>query len=254
VEATPELELMSPASLGVICFRRRGAPGESEEQIAARNAALVGGFERTGQGLVSSTRLRGRYAIRLCVMNHTSAEEHVTGALDWFARAEPSGAEEPAEPASSPRHAVMSNGGWLGTPEVAPGDLADLPLFDSLDAEDLVRVASWGREMEVRAGEEVTKRWDAARDFYVILAGRAAVERDGEMLGELGRGDFFGELAALDWGAGYGYARLATVTAVDHLRLLVLAPAHLSQLMAKAPSVERLVRSAVRERLPAAAG
>jgi CRP-like cAMP-binding protein len=148
----------------------------------------------------------------------------------------------------------MTGDGWLGTPEVAPAELAALPLFASLDADDLARVASWARELNVPAGEAVTKRWDAARDFYVILSGRAAVQREDAPLGNLGVGDFFGELAALDWGAGYGYARLATVTAIDPLRLLVLAPSHLAQLMAAAPAIDEIVRSAVRERLPAAAG
>ena len=64
-----------------------------------------------------------------------------------------------------------------------------------------------------------------------------------------GAGDFFGELAALDWGAGYGYARLARVTAAEPRRLLVLAPGHLGQLMAEAPAVDEIVRSAVRDRL-----
>ena len=62
-------------------------------------------------------------------------------------------------------------------------------------------------------------------------------------------GEFFGELAALDWGAGYGHPRLATVVATEPLRLLVLAPAHLGRLMAEAPAVDEIVRRAVRERL-----
>jgi selenocysteine lyase/cysteine desulfurase len=252
VRDTPELELMSPASLGIICFRRRGSEGESEHESARRNAALVAAFERTGRGLVSSTRLRGRYAIRLCVMNHTSAEEHVRATLDWFAHESPPAPEPDRRP--SPRHAALRHDSWLSAPAAAPAELRALPLFESLRDEDLERVAGWASERFVEAGDAVTKRWEAARDFYVILAGRATVERDDAPLGELGPGDFFGELAALDWGAGYGYSRLATVTATEPLRLLVLAPAHLAQLMAEAPAIDEIVRAAVRERLPAAAG
>ena len=99
VRATPQLELMSGASLGIVTFRRAGPAGEDERDAAARNAALVAAFEATGRGLVSSTRLRGRYAIRMCVMNHTTAEEHVRDTLDWFARApEPGGAPPPRAP------------------------------------------------------------------------------------------------------------------------------------------------------------
>jgi len=37
-----------------------------------------------------------------------------------------------------------------------------------------------------------------------------------------GPGEFFGEVAALDWGAGFGRTRTATVVARDPARLLVL--------------------------------
>jgi CRP-like cAMP-binding protein len=66
---------------------------------------------------------------------------------------------------------------------------------------------------------------------------------------DLVAGDFFGELAALDWGAGFGYARLATVTAASELRLLVLTPRDLRSLMGDVPAVARQVQEAARERL-----
>lgn len=54
---------------------------------------------------------------------------------------------------------------------------------------------------------------------------------------------------ALDWGAGYGYARSATVTASEPLRLLVLPPRALHELMRTTPTVARRVQAAARERL-----
>lgn len=68
-------------------------------------------------------------------------------------------------------------------------------------------------------------------------------------MGELGAGDFFGELAALDWGAGYGYVRLATVEAVTDLRLLTLSSPHFNRLVRSSPEVRDRVDTAVRERL-----
>jgi aromatic-L-amino-acid/L-tryptophan decarboxylase len=85
VRGEPDLELLSPASLGIVCFRTRGTAGASEDEIERENAELVREFEETGQGLVSSTRIDGRYAVRLCVMNHTTSADHVLGALGWFA-------------------------------------------------------------------------------------------------------------------------------------------------------------------------
>jgi aromatic-L-amino-acid/L-tryptophan decarboxylase len=44
------------------------------------------------------------------------------------------------------------------------------------------------------------RRWDPSREFYVILEGTADVRTAEEHLADLGPGDFFGELAAPDWG------------------------------------------------------
>ena len=246
---------MSPASLGIVCFRRRGREGDTEEELARRNAALVAAFERTGQGLVSSTRLHGRYAIRLCVMNHTSGEEHVRGVLDWFAAADESlvGAEPSPEARPSPRRAEIDDDRWVAAEAFSPDELARLRLFAGVGRDELGRVATWAREQVAKPGEVITRRWDVARDFYVVVEGEAYAERDGEVVARFEPGDFFGELAALDWGAGYGYTRMATVTATTALRLLVLSPSHLGRLMAEAPSVDELIRAVVRERLGEAA-
>ena len=67
VRASDDLELMSPASLGIVCFRRRFDGVDDEDELAELNAALVARLEATGEALVSSTRLHGRYAIRLCI-------------------------------------------------------------------------------------------------------------------------------------------------------------------------------------------
>ena len=85
---------MSPAQLGIVCFRRR-FDGDEDAQ-AALNAALVARLEATGEALVSSTRLHGAYAIRLCVLNHTSRAEDVEWVLDWFATAEAPDLARPA--------------------------------------------------------------------------------------------------------------------------------------------------------------
>jgi glutamate/tyrosine decarboxylase-like PLP-dependent enzyme len=242
VVARPELELISPASLGIVCFRRRGEAGDGEEAIGRRNAALARAFEETG-GLVSCTKLHGRFAIRLCVLNHTSRAVDVERAIDWFAETPLPDPDSPTE-GQSPRQSVARP----AAPATAPAEIARIPLFSGMDADLVARVAGWAREQRVAAGDDVTRAWDAARDFYVILDGSVAVERDGAVVSRLGPGGFFGEIAALDWGAGYGYARSATVTALEPLRVLALAPAYLARLMAEAPDVAEAIERAARER------
>ena len=62
-------------------------------------------------------------------------------------------------------------------------------------------------------------------------------------------GDFFGEVAALDWGSGFGYVRTATVVATSHLRLLALDPAHLGVLVRASARFGEKLRAAARERM-----
>ena len=86
VRGRPELTLMAPATLGIVCFRREW-PGCDEAETERRGLALAGALERSGTALVSSTRLAGRHAIRLCVLNPTSSEDDVRRVIEHFAGA-----------------------------------------------------------------------------------------------------------------------------------------------------------------------
>jgi MFS family permease len=95
--------------------------------------------------------------------------------------------------------------------------LRSLPLFAPLPPTVLERLASAAVEIHVQPmGEAVTQ--GAIGDwFYVIRAGRAVVEVDGAETGELGPGDFFGEVALLR-----DVPRTATVRALEPLDLYAL--------------------------------
>ncbi len=87
IEARPELEMLSPQQLGIVCFRRHPAGTDDEAELERINAALVRGLAASGLGLVSSTRLRGRYALRVCALNHGSTREDVERVIAWLAEA-----------------------------------------------------------------------------------------------------------------------------------------------------------------------
>ena len=122
-----------------------------------------------------------------------------------------------------------------------------LPLFSGLDAAALEVLVKSAREQLAEPGEAIVTRWQGSRHFYVILSGDAEVRSDREVLRELGPGEHFGELAALDWGAGFGYARTANVVATSPLRLLVLPASGLDELLRLVPALERQLRATARE-------
>ena len=252
IRRSPRLELLAPVSLSTVCFRRRFEGLEDKEQQERLNAGLVTGLEASGLGLISSTRLRGRYALRLCVLNHTSTAADVERVLDWIEQAPLGEIEEvrpKARPAASPRDLDLTRG-WLGQGTLEASSLATVPLFAGLTPAQLEEVAREGWQRGAVAGEIIVRRWDGSREFFVLLQGTAEVWAGDQFLARLGPGDFFGELAALEWGASFGYARLASVTVTSQTQLLVLPGTTLNRLVREAPSLGDQIRQAVQERLP----
>jgi hypothetical protein len=250
VRDAAELELLSPASLGIIAFRRRFDGVADEVELERLNAALLTGFELSGRGLVSSTRLRGVYAIRMCVMNHTSGPDDVRDTVEWFAAA-----ARPELPTSSgptvgrDRHPDV-RGGWADAQDFDAAAVRALPLFADLGDAAVEVLLSSARRLEVADGETVVRRWQGTRHFYVLVEGEVEIRGgEGQLLRETRAGDFFGELAALDWGAGFGYARTADAIAASPCVLLVLAPAALAELLRRAPELDRKLRAAARARV-----
>jgi aromatic-L-amino-acid decarboxylase len=248
IEASPRLELLSPARLGVVCFRRH-VEGADEDGLERLNQGLVEGLAASGVGLISSTRLHGRYALRMCVLNHGSGAREVERVLDWLGRAPVPAAvtEAPGALPSADRGPQVVRR-LEGTPSLAA--LRQLPLFRSLADPELERIVGLSGEQAVATGDTIVEQWAATREFYIVLEGTAAVRTAGRQRDSIGPGDFFGELAALDWGAGFGYARLATVTATSPMRLLVLPSPHMLTLMQEIPSLGAAIQRAVRDRLP----
>ena len=241
IEESDELELMAPPSLGVVCFRRRYGGLDDEHALDTLNGQLVSELEASGLGLVSSTRLHGRYAIRMCVMSHTTGAEDVERVLAFLETAEVGDAET-SPLAGYERHPDIT------TSRPIPRE-ARFALFDELPSEDARRITELGIPRDAPTGEVIIEQWATTRDFFVIVEGSVEVLVDGERRAELGPGEFFGEIAALDWGAGFGYPRIAEVVATTPLRLLVYPDGSLQGLVREYRAVERVIRAAVEYRL-----
>ena len=249
VEASEELELLAPVELSVVALRRRPPGMTDERRIDAVNAALVGAVERAGDVYVSSTRLFGRQAIRLCILNPTTTAAHVHRALDII---EATPVDDLPLDASAPALAQRDpdvQTGWLTRPTVSAGDLTWVPLFAGMEARDVASLLERAVERRLQAGETLIEQWDTTRDVFVLLDGTCRV-RDGEReIATVGPGDFTGEMAAIDWGAGYGSVRTAQVEAQTPCTLLGLTPALLREVLSRSAEARELVERTARERL-----
>jgi glutamate/tyrosine decarboxylase-like PLP-dependent enzyme len=81
VRATPELELLSPASLSVVNFRYRPLDFALEEDALDRlNEGIADAVSASGEAHLPTTRVRGRASLRVCFLHYesdTSDVEHL---------------------------------------------------------------------------------------------------------------------------------------------------------------------------------
>jgi aromatic-L-amino-acid/L-tryptophan decarboxylase len=82
ISDSADLELLSPAAMGVVCYRFNPGTGTlGEDELESLNTAIQAAIVETGYAMISSTRLHGRYSLRLCIMNFTSTWADVQGTL-----------------------------------------------------------------------------------------------------------------------------------------------------------------------------
>jgi len=117
--------------------------------------------------------------------------------------------------------------------------LAAVPLFSSLDEEQLVKLANWFHVQNAHEGVRLVGEGAPGYTFFVLVDGTAEVSSASKTVAELGSGDFFGELAILGDGR-----RTATVTSTSPVRLLVMFGTEFRQLEAAYPEIaSRLIET-----------
>ena len=126
-------------------------------------------------------------------------------------------------------------------------DLLDhVDLFAGLGGIPLAAIADRAVEVEFDAGRVIARQGEIGTGFYLIVAGRTHVTRDGELIAVLGPGDFFGELSLLDQGP-----RLATVSAESDTTCLAIASWEFERLLEDQPRVAIALLRSIATRLRA---
>jgi glutamate/tyrosine decarboxylase-like PLP-dependent enzyme len=80
VLSTPELELMAPVPLNIVCFRYRG--GVAVDQLDRVNERILVELQERGLAAPSSTRLHGQFAIRAAITNHRTVMQDMDFLID----------------------------------------------------------------------------------------------------------------------------------------------------------------------------
>ncbi len=84
IRAHPELELLAPPGLGIVCFRYRGpehaaVPATALDEL---NRRIQNEIVQSGFAMMSSTRLGGRLSLRFCILNIRTTEEDLADTVD----------------------------------------------------------------------------------------------------------------------------------------------------------------------------
>jgi CRP-like cAMP-binding protein len=121
--------------------------------------------------------------------------------------------------------------------------LAQIPFFAALSEEVRGAVAESAFEVEAPVGEQLATEGDFGYALYAIESGSAEVSIDGSVVGALGPGDVFGEIAVIASGR-----RTATVSATSPMRLIALFKRDVWALEERDPAAAASLRALVEAR------
>lgn len=123
--------------------------------------------------------------------------------------------------------------------------LAHVPMFSACSKKELSLVARLGAVRQVDAGEQLTTQGRPGSELFVVIGGKADVDRGGTSIATLGPGDFFGELALFDARG----VRNATVIATTPMSVLVVSRHDFDRLLEEAPSLTRKLLTGMARRI-----
>ena len=122
--------------------------------------------------------------------------------------------------------------------------LDSVPLLAGLHDRVRRRLAETGKRRTYAAEEAIVTEGSTGSAFYIVLSGRARVERGGEVIGQVNSGDFFGELALIE-----EHARSASVIATEETDCLLFPAWEFTALLEEHPELAMPIMKALIGRL-----
>ena len=86
VRENPDLELLAPVPLNIVCFRYRGDGTMSEQELNELNGELLVRLHEEAVAVPSTASIRGRKAIRVAISNHRTRREDLELLVDGTLR------------------------------------------------------------------------------------------------------------------------------------------------------------------------
>lgn len=87
VDAAPDLERLAPAALSIVAFRYAPpALRGNDARLDALNKRVMEQVQSDGAAFITNTSVRGRFALRACVLHYATTDEDVAALVNIVRR------------------------------------------------------------------------------------------------------------------------------------------------------------------------
>ena len=114
--------------------------------------------------------------------------------------------------------------------------LKKVPLFSDLSQRHLGEIVKHADQVQVEKGRVLVQQGKIGWEFIFIVEGKARVEKDGNVIRQLSKGDFFGEISLID-----GEPRTSSVIAETNMTLLIVHKPSFDHLLDAIPGLQRKI-------------
>ncbi len=159
-----------------------------------------------------------------------------------YDREKRSGTAAPAPPASAPGEIPPE---MLRKKDDIAEMLRGFSIFRTLDQHNIRELLSFLQIRKFPKNSEVIRKGDASENLYIVVSGKVAVAgQGGVLIASLGKGEVFGEMSLLS-----GEPAVATVTAVEEVKVLYMAGKNFRRILNRFPSLQMYLARLLSQRL-----